>query len=97
MSSFEAAPAVRLLATEDGALIVDLQTDFYYALNRTGLETWNILSVGGTVKQAADALARSFGVSNDRVLPLVEQFVESALSASLLIERANDEPRRFES
>ncbi|MBI3493576.1 MAG: PqqD family protein [Acidobacteria bacterium] len=90
MNRFEAAPATRLLSTEDGALIVDLQTDLYYSLNRTGLETWNVLSVGGTVKQAAGALARSFGVPIDRALALVEGFVDSALSASLLVARGDD-------
>ncbi|MBI3402363.1 MAG: PqqD family protein [Acidobacteria bacterium] len=90
MSDLEAAPAIRLLATEDGALIIDLQTDLYYSLNRTGLETWKVLSGGGTVRQAADALARSFGVPGDRALPLVERFVESATSASLLA-RQDDE------
>lgn len=90
MSSLEAAPAIRLLPTEDGALIVDLQTDLYYSLNCTGFETWNVLSVGGTVEEAAGALVRSFGVPGDRALTLVERFVESATSASLLVERGDD-------
>lgn len=90
MSGFEASPAIRLLPTEDGALIVDLQTDLYYSVNRTGLEAWNVVSVGGTVKEAAGALARSFGVPSDRAVTLVERFVASAMSASLLVERGDD-------
>jgi hypothetical protein len=90
MGSFAAAAAVRLLPTEDGALLVDLQTDLYYSLNRTGLETWNVLSVGGTVTHAADALARSFGIPGDRAWTLVERFVESVTNASLLVKQGDD-------
>lgn len=87
MSRFEAAPAVRLLRTEGGAVVIDLRTDAYYSLNRTGLEAWNVLSAGGTASQAADNLVGAFGVARDRALACVDRFVEEALSASLLTHR----------
>lgn len=90
MSSFQAAPGVRLLETEDGGLIVNLQTDFYYALNRTGLETWHVLSAGGTIEQAAGGLASAFGVRDERAVALVENFLRDARSASLLVEQRDE-------
>ena len=64
--SYRVSNAIRVAATEDGALLVDLATNYYYSLNHTGYRAWCILSGGGTPEDAARALGEAWSVPPDR-------------------------------
>ena len=92
MTTFVPSPSTRFLSTEDGALLLNLDTDAYYALNRTGLEAWKILSTGRRLEVVAEVLTGSFDVSRGEALGCLRRFTAELLKESLLVERNESEP-----
>jgi hypothetical protein len=83
-STYVAAPAVRLRATAEGALVLNLRTNSYYSLNETGQVAWEVLVEGGTVDDAAAALCAQHDVELDVARKLVAELVAELVAAELL-------------
>src|SRR3984885_1247728 len=83
------APGVRETASEDGAVLLDIEQGICFSLNPVGLKIWGLLKKRCSLDQIADALAQEFSVPRDQILLDASEFVE-ALEAKHLIRRPND-------
>lgn len=83
--SYRASDAVRVAATEDGALLVDLTTNLYYSLNHTGYRAWTVLSGGGTREDAARALGEAWAIPRDQADGEVAGFIDELVAQALLV------------
>jgi hypothetical protein len=73
------------MATEDGALLVDLASNSYYSLNHTGYRAWCILSDGGTPEAAARALSDTWTVPPQSADTQVRQLIDELVAEALLV------------
>jgi len=84
-ASYRVSDAIRVAATEDGALLVDLATNSYYSLNHTGYRAWCVLSDGGTADAAARALGDAWAVPPESALAQVRQLIDELVAETLLV------------
>jgi hypothetical protein len=87
------APGVRETASEDGAVLLDIEQGICFSLNPVGLKIWELLKTHHSVDEIADELALGFSVSRSQVLSDVVEFLQ-ALEAKRLIHRADHTPAR---
>lgn len=78
------APSVRETASEDGAVLLDIEQGICFSLNPVGLKIWELLKKRCSVDQIADALAQDFPVPRSQLLSDVAEFLQS-LEAKRLI------------
>ena len=82
------APSVRETASEDGAVLLDIEQGICFSLNPVGLRIWELLKKRHSVDQIADTLAQDFPISRSQLLFDVVEFLQS-LEAKRLIHRAD--------
>jgi hypothetical protein len=82
------APGVREVASEDGAVLLDVEQGVCFSLNPVGLKIWNLLKKGCSLEQIADALGQEFPVGRPQLLSDATEFV-AALEEKQLIRRPN--------
>ena len=68
-------------------VLVHLQTNKVYELNRTGARLWQLIGEGLSPQEAEGELSREFDVDAATVHAEVKALVEGLLAESLLIER----------
>lgn len=90
---FVIAPSVRETASEDGAVLLDIEQGICFSLNPVGLKIWGLLKKRYSVDQIADALAKDFPVSRSQLFSDVVEFLQ-ALEAKQLIHRSGCPPKR---
>ena len=86
ITDFTIAPGVRETASEDGAVLLDVEQGVCFSLNPVGLKIWELLKKRCSLDQIADALGQEFSVSRSQLLSDATEFVE-ALEAKHLIHR----------
>ena len=87
------APGVRETASEDGAVLLDIEQGICFSLNPVGLKIWELLKTHHSVDEIADELARAFPVSRSQLLSDVVEFLQS-LEAKRLVHRADQAAAR---
>jgi hypothetical protein len=80
------APGVRETASEDGAVLLDIEQGICFSLNPVGLKIWELLKTHHSVDEIADDLAQDFPVSRSQLHSDVVEFIQS-LEAKRLIRR----------
>ena len=65
------APGVRETASEDGAVLLDIEQGICFSLNPVGLKIWELLKKRYSVDQIADALAQDFAVPDPSFFPML--------------------------
>ena len=78
------APGVRETASEDGAVLLDIEQGICFSLNPVGLKIWELLKKRYSVDQVADALAQDFPVPRSQLRSDIVEFLQ-ALEAKRLI------------
>jgi hypothetical protein len=89
ITDFTIATGVRETASEDGAVLLDIEQGICFSLNPVGLKVWELLKKRCSLDEIADALAQEFSVPRDQILSDASEFIE-ALEAKHLIHRPND-------
>jgi hypothetical protein len=87
------APGVRETASEDGAVLLDIEQGICFSLNPIGLKIWALLKTHHSVDEIADDLARDFPISRSQLLSDVVEFLES-LETKRLVHRAGQSAPR---
>ena len=82
------APGVREVASEDGAVLLDVEQGVCFSLNPVGLKIWELLKKGCSLEQIADALGQEFPVSRPQLVSDASEFI-AALEEKQLIRRPN--------
>jgi hypothetical protein len=91
VNDFTIAPGVRETASEDGAVLLDIEQGICFSLNPVGLRIWELLKNRCSLDQIADALGQEFSVPRSQLLSDASEFL-GALEAKHLIRRPNDIP-----
>jgi Coenzyme PQQ synthesis protein D (PqqD) len=86
ITDFTIAPGVRETASEDGAVLLDIEQGICFSLNPVGLRIWELLKKRCSLGQIADALGQEFSVPRVQLLSDVTEFIE-ALEGKHLIYR----------
>jgi len=83
------APGVREVASEDGAVLLDVEQGVCFSLNPVGLKIWELLKKGCSLEQIADALGQEFCVSRPQLVSDATEFI-AALEARNLVRRPGE-------
>ena len=87
------APGVRETASEDGAVLLDVEQGICFSLNPVGLKIWQLLKTRHSVDEIADELAQDFPVSRSQLLSDVIEFLQS-LETKRLVHLADQAAAR---
>jgi hypothetical protein len=87
------SPGVRETASEDGAVLLDIEQGICFSLNPVALKIWGMLKNRMSVDQIADALAQDFPVPRPQLVSDVLEFLQ-ALEAKRLIHKPGDTASR---
>jgi hypothetical protein len=93
ITDFTIAPGVRETASEDGAVLLDIEQGVCFSLNPVGLRIWELLKKRCSLDQIADALEEEFPVPRSQLLSDASEFVE-ALEGKHLIYRPRQPSRK---
>src|SRR5713226_6163647 len=85
-TDFTIASGVRETASEDGAVLLDIEQGVCFSLNPVGLRIWELLKKQRSLDQIAEALGQEFSVPRSQVLSDATEFI-AALEAKHLIRR----------
>jgi hypothetical protein len=86
ITDFTIAPGVRETASEDGAVLLDIEQGVCFSLNPVGLRIWELLKRRCSLDQIAEALVQEFSVPRSQVLSDATEFI-AVLEAKHLIRR----------
>lgn len=79
-----AAPQIRSVVDQDGAVILDIEQDHFFCLDPVGAYIWSRLLNGDDLDHIAQALAQDTGADITRVILDVQQFVADLKRKHLL-------------
>ena len=77
-------PSLVCTEFDDGAILLDLHTKYYYNLNATGLSIWNLLSGLSTVSEIAEKLGEEYEVDKGRALESVKRLMAKLCDEGLV-------------
>lgn len=82
---FTGAQDVVFTASEDESVLLHLSTREYYGLNETGTRIWQLVQIGSSVSEMADALADEYEVSTEDAREAVVGLCRELLEAGLIV------------
>jgi len=77
--------SVKETASEDGAVLLDVEQGVCFSLNSSGLRIWTLLKQGNNIDQIADALQADYSVSRPDVLNDLHTFMLELESRKLIL------------
>ena len=78
-------PEVVCTELEDGAVLLNLETRWYYSLDRVGLAIWNLIDSAGSRDELIDQLMSSHEAGDESPGALVDDFLEQLRSETLVV------------
>jgi hypothetical protein len=94
ITGFTIAPGVREAASEDGAVLLDIEQGICFSLNPVGLRIWELLKKRYSLDQIADALAQEFSVPRSQLLTDASEFIEALESKNLIYRPSQLSPKK---
>ncbi len=80
-------PSVVCTELDDGAILLNLDTKYYYNLNETGLRIWQILDEVGTPLQIAKKLASEYEIDVEGAETSVFRLIKELETEGLVIKQ----------
>jgi hypothetical protein len=88
------AESIRVIQTEDGAALLDVQQGVCFSLNKLGIRIWEFLKADASLDDIASNLATEFHVPRAQILQDITEFANSLAKHRLLIAPPlRNEPR----
>ncbi|WP_306368995.1 PqqD family peptide modification chaperone [Nocardiopsis sp. CC223A] len=84
------APGVHFTGTDDGAVLLDLASGRFLALNPTAAVVWRGLTSGSTIEEVAGELAATWGVDKERSLDDVLRLTTDLRERGVLVDAETD-------
>jgi hypothetical protein len=78
-------PSLVCTELEDGAILLNLHTKYYYNLNETGLSIWKVLHEGSNISEIAEKIVDEYEVERDRALESVRRIMTELCEEGLVI------------
>jgi len=73
---YQIKPSVVCTELDDGAVLLDVETKYYYHLNDTSLQIWNGFHEKMNVSQIATSLIDSYEIDERRAVNSIFQFTQ---------------------
>lgn len=87
---FEPAPHVTCTSLDESeAILLDLETKYFYTLNQTGLFIWDLLQKGGSLIDIAGSLEAAYAIDRQEALDRVRRFIDTLKRENLIQEVAD--------
>jgi Coenzyme PQQ synthesis protein D (PqqD) len=90
MATLRRHPEVVYTELEDGAVLLHLETKFYYSLNETGRTIWDMLEHVGTAAAVTRRLLSLYQVTEDRARASVSRFLSELDREQLIVTSPSD-------
>jgi hypothetical protein len=78
------SPGVKETASEDGAVLLDIEHGMCFSLNAVGLRVWEMLKLNSPLEQIAERLEQEFHAPKAELMSDVCDFVEQLESRHLI-------------
>jgi hypothetical protein len=78
------APNVMIRIIRDEAVILNLKSETYLGLNRTGTRMWTVLHEAPSIQAAYESLLGEYEVAPERLRQDLEQFLDRLLAQRLV-------------
>jgi hypothetical protein len=78
-------PAVVCTEFDEGAILLDLNTKYYYNLNETALSIWKSLNELSSTSEISERLVAEYEVEENRVLGCVRRMIAELCKNGLVI------------
>jgi hypothetical protein len=88
---YQKNPAVVCTELDDGAVLLNLNTKYYFNLNETGLKIWQIMEEFQNPDEIAEKLANEYEVDIEGAKTSVIRLMGDLERESLIIQGAKDE------
>lgn len=72
----------------DESVLLDMKSERYVGLDGVSTRIWQVLTGGGSVQAAYDALLAEFDVEPDRLRSDLEEFVQELLQYGLVEQKS---------
>jgi hypothetical protein len=82
---YQRNPSVSCTELEDGAVLLNLDTKYYYTLNSTGLRIWQIMDESKDPLEIAQKLAVEYEVDEEKAMASVVKLMEELEQEGLII------------
>jgi len=79
-------PSVVTTELDDGAILLNLDTKYYYNLNETGLRMWKELEADQNLFSIAKTIAKEYGTDEEKVKKSITRWVGELKKEGLVIE-----------
>ena len=80
-------PSLVCTELDDGAVLLDLDTKYYYNLNETGLRIWQFMEESQNLTEIADKLSNEYEVDLERAKVNVFKLVEDLENEGLIMSK----------
>ena len=77
-------PEVVYTELENGAVLLHMESGFYYSLDRVGLEIWRLIGAAAGVDEIGRALAARFDVDENQAAAAAARFIDTLARERLL-------------
>ena len=84
--------SVKETASEDGAVLLDVERGICFSLNFIGLQIWRLLKKGCDQAQIVDILQKEYSIPREQLLNDVSQFMQELEASKLLVD--HDQPEK---
>lgn len=82
---YQKNPSVLCTELDDGAILLNLDTKYYYTLNLTGLRIWQIIDESKDPLEIAQKLAIEYEVDEERALISIKKIIEKLEHERLIL------------
>ncbi len=82
---YQKNPSVLCTELDDGAILLNLDTKYYYTLNSTGLRIWQIMDDFKDPLEIAQKLAIEYEVEEERAMASVVKVIEKLEQEKLIL------------
>jgi hypothetical protein len=94
ITDFTIAPGVRETASEDGAVLLDIEQGTCFSLNPVGLRIWELLKKRCSLDQIADTLGQEFPVPRSQLLSDASEFIKALEGKHLIYRPGQPSPKK---
>jgi len=85
--TYKKNPSVACTELDDGAVLLNLDTKYYFNLNETGLRIWQILEESQNPLEIAERLANEYEVEVERAKASVVKLMEDLEKDGLIMSK----------
>lgn len=89
--AYQKNPSVLCTELDEGAVLLDLDSKWYYSLNETGLRIWQIMDEVQDPLEIAKRLANIYEIDEERIEASVVRLVEELEKERLIITKEEGE------